>query len=229
MKSEELCKNLDVLLTDIRRCEQAHGRQPGSVQLLAVSKTKPHAMIEEALQCGQRHFGENYAQEFAEKTAALNSNQIDWHFIGPLQSNKTQLIAPYANWVHSIGRIKIARRLSAQRPKQMRPLNICLQVNIDDEPEKSGIAANQLQGLAQQVSELEHIHLRGLMCIPKPCSNFDDQRRAFARLRQMLEALNKKGFQLDTLSMGMSGDYSAAIAEGATIVRVGTAIFGTRR
>lgn len=229
MKFEELCNNLDVLLTDIRRCEQAHGRCPGSVQLLAVSKTKPHAMIEEALQCGQEHFGENYAQEFAEKTAALNSNEIDWHFIGPLQSNKTQLIAPYANWVHSIDRIKIARRLSAQRPKQMRPLNICLQVNIDDEPEKSGVAANQLQELAQQVSELEHIHLRGLMCIPKPRNNFDDQRHAFAKLRQMLGTLNKKGFQLDTLSMGMSGDYSAAIAEGATIVRVGTAIFGTRR
>lgn len=229
MKSEELCNNLDVLLTDIRRCEQAHGRCPGSVQLLAVSKTKPHAMIEEALQCGQEHFGENYAQEFSEKTAALNSNEIDWHFIGPLQSNKTQLIAPYANWVHSIDRIKIARRLSAQRPKQMRPLNICLQVNIDDEPEKSGVAANQLQELAQQVSELEHIHLRGLMCIPKPRNNFDDQRHAFAKLRQMLGTLNKKGFQLDTLSMGMSGDYSAAIAEGATIVRVGTAIFGTRR
>ena len=229
MKSEELCKNIEDLQTDIRRCEQAHGRQPGSVQLLAVSKTKPHSMIEEALQCGQTRFGENYAQEFAEKATALDAKEIDWHFIGPLQSNKTRLVAPYANWVHSIDRIKIARRLSAQRPKEMPPINICLQVNIDDETAKSGIAANQVQELARQVSELENVCLRGLMCIPKPRSNPDEQRPSFAKLRQMLESLNQEGFQLDTLSMGMSGDYPAAIAEGATIVRVGTAIFGMRR
>ncbi len=229
MKSEELCNNIELLQTNIRRCEQAHGRQPGSVQLLAVSKTKPHSMIQQALQCGQTHFGENYAQEFAEKTAALNVKAINWHFIGPLQSNKTRLIAPRADWVHSIDRIKTARRLSAQRPKQMLPLNVCLQVNIDDEAAKSGVNAKQLLELAQQVSELENIHLRGLMCIPKPRSDPNDQRSSFAKLRRMQESLNQKGFKLDTLSMGMSGDYPAAIAEGATFVRIGTAIFGTRR
>jgi len=229
MKSEELCNNIEVLRTDIRRCEQAHGRKPGSVQLLAVSKTKPHSMIEEALQCGQVHFGENYAQEFSEKTAALKTKEIEWHFIGPLQSNKTRLVAPYANWVHSIDRIKIARRLSAQRSRGMPPINVCLQVNIDNETAKSGVTEDQLLSLARQISELESIHLRGLMCIPKPRSNADDQRPSFARLRKMLESLNQKGFQLDTLSMGMSGDYPAAIAEGATFVRVGTAIFGIRR
>ena len=229
MKSEELCNNIEVLRTNIRRREQAHGRQPGSVQLLAVSKTKPHSMIEEALQCRQTHFGENYAQEFADKASTLKTKEIEWHFIGPLQSNKTRLVAPYADWVHSIDRIKIAQRLSAQRPEGMPPINICLQVNIDDETAKSGVTEEQLQALAQQVSELENIHLRGLMCIPNPRSNADDQRPSFAKLRKMLESLNQKGFQLDTLSMGMSGDYPAAIAEGATFVRIGTAIFGMRR
>jgi pyridoxal phosphate enzyme (YggS family) len=196
---------------------------------MAVSKTKPQSMIEAALSCGLNCFGENYAQEFADKAKALPADRIDWHFIGPLQSNKTRLVAPYANWVHSVDRFKIAQRLSSQRPEKMSPLNICLQVNIDNEPAKSGIPANQLPILAQQISELKNIRLRGLMCIPKPRNNTEEQRPAFARLRKSMESLNQQGFDLDTLSMGMSGDYLAAIAEGATLVRIGTAIFGARR
>jgi pyridoxal phosphate enzyme (YggS family) len=229
MTSETLCTHIKLLLAEIRRCEQAHGRKPGSVQLVAVSKTKPQSMIEEALDCGLNCFGENYAQEFSDKAKALPTDRIDWHFIGPLQSNKTRLVAPYANWVHSIDRLKIAQRLSSQRPEKMPPLNICLQVNIDNEPAKSGIPANQLPILAKHISELKNVRLRGLMCIPKPHNNTEKQRPAFARLRQSMESLNQQGFKLDTLSMGMSGDYSAAIAEGATLVRIGTAIFGARR
>ena len=228
MASEELCKNIRQIEAWIRQCEQAHGRESGSVQLLAVSKTKPVSMIEQALQCGLKSFAENYAQEFAAKAAALEAKDIDWHFIGPLQSNKTRLVAPYASWVHTIDRIKIARRLSAQRPADMPPLQVCLQVNIDAETSKSGLQSDQLAVLARQIGELDNIRLRGLMCIPKPGANPEDQRPAFARLRQLLETLNQQGFHLDTLSMGMSTDYLAAIAEGATLVRVGTAIFGAR-
>jgi pyridoxal phosphate enzyme (YggS family) len=228
MTREELSKNILQIQADIRRCEQAHGRRPGSVQLVAVSKTKPISAIELALQCGQKSFGESYAQEFAEKAVTIQSKDIDWHFIGPLQSNKTRLVAPYAHWVHSIDRIKIAQRLSAQRPANLPPLQVCLQVNIDAEESKSGVHPNQVQQLVSQLSELDNLRLRGLMCIPKPPSDANDQQAAFAKLRLLLETLNQTGLQLDTLSMGMSGDYSAAIAEGATLVRIGTAIFGTR-
>lgn len=205
------------------------GRNPQSVQLVAVSKTQPAAAIAEAYAWGQRHFGENYLQEALDKQLALASlADIQWHFIGPIQSNKTRLIAEHFNWVHSVDRLKIAQRLSEQRPVQLLDLNICIQVNIDDEATKSGISLQELPILAATIATLPRLKLRGLMAIPTITKDPNQQHSAFATLRKALEQLQAQGYKLDTLSMGMSGDMDAAIAEGATFVRVGTDIFGTR-
>lgn len=204
------------------------GRDPRETALLAVSKTFPAEAVRAAWEAGQRAFGESYVQEALDKIKALHDLPLEWHFIGPLQSNKTRPIAENFSWVHGIDRLKIAERLSATRPPNLPDLQVCLQVNISFEPSKSGITPQELPPLARAVAQLPRLKLRGLMAIPEPSDNPVDQRLAFARLRQLLEQLNTQGFQLDTLSMGMSDDLEAAIAEGATIVRVGSAIFGER-
>ncbi len=202
------------------------------VQLLAVSKTFPAEAVLEAMASGQTAFGENYLQEALDKIEAVARAQpgapVEWHFIGPIQSNKTRPIAASFHWVHTVERLKIAQRLSEQRPPELGPLNICLQVNISGEASKSGACERELPDLARQVAALPNLRLRGLMAIPERQVEPALQRAAFARLRALAEQLRAGGLQLDTLSMGMSGDMEAAIAEGATIVRVGSAIFGAR-
>jgi pyridoxal phosphate enzyme (YggS family) len=199
------------------------------VRLLAVSKTKPAADVRAAVAAGQRAFGENYVQEGVDKIAALGSAGLEWHFIGPLQSNKTRPVAEAFDWVHGIDRLKIAERLSAQRRPDLPPLNVCIQVNVSGEASKSGVAPAEVPALAQAVAALPQLRLRGLMCIPEPSDDESLVRSRFATLRRLRDALVTDGMTLDTLSMGMSHDLEAAIAEGATIVRVGTAIFGERQ
>ncbi len=206
----------------------AAGRPGAGIQLLAVSKTFPAAAVRQAYAAGQRAFGESYVQEAVGKVEALNDLPLKWHFIGPIQSNKTRPIAESFAWVHSLDRARIADRLSAGRPSSLPDLQVCLQVNISGEASKSGVAPEDLPALARYVQALPRLKLRGLMAIPEPTGDPVKQRLAFVRLRQLLEQLNAEGFQLDTLSMGMSDDLEAAIAEGATIVRVGSAIFGER-
>jgi hypothetical protein len=206
---------------------EAH-RAVADVHLLAVSKTFPAAAVREAYQGGQRAFGENYLQEALDKKALLDDLPLEWHFIGPIQSNKTRPIAEHFAWVHSVDRLKVAQRLSEQRPEDMPPLNICLQVNVSGEESKSGVALNEAAQLAQEIALLPRLKLRGLMSIPAPASEESEQRAAFAKMKGLLAQLNERGLSLDTLSMGMSHDFPAAIKEGATIVRIGTAIFGTR-
>ena len=220
-----IAKNIAKVRTRIREAAQACGRDPESVGLLAVSKTKPAAAVREAHACGQRDFGENYLQEALNKQAELSDLSLTWHFIGPIQSNKTRPIAEHFAWVHSVDRLKIAQRLSEQRPAQLPPLNICLQVNVSGEASKSGCAPEELPALALAVSQLPNLRLRGLMTIPEPTSDVAQQHAACARLRQLRDDLN---LELDVLSMGMSDDLEAAIAEGATWVRIGTALFGAR-
>ena len=212
-----------------RACVQAK-RPVQSVTLLAVSKTFGADVVREAHAAGQRAFGENYVQEALAKITALAANEprVAWHLIGPLQSNKTREVAAAFDWVHSIDRLKIAERLSAQRPAHLEPLQLCLQVNVSGETSKSGVAPNELPALARAVAALPRVHLRGLMAIPEPVDDFDAQRAPHRRLRELLEALRADGLALDTLSMGMSADLEAAIAEGATMVRVGSALFGAR-
>ena len=203
-----------------------------AVQLLAVSKTFGADAVLEAIGAGQRAFGENYLQEALDKIAAVAASApttaVEWHFIGPIQSNKTRPIATHFDWVHTVERLKIAQRLSEQRPAGMAPLNICLQVNISGEASKSGAAPAELAELAQAVAQLPNLRLRGLMAIPEPETEPARQRAAFAQVRALYEQLRAGGLALDTLSMGMSGDLAAAVAEGATIVRIGSAIFGQR-
>ncbi|MCE8005069.1 YggS family pyridoxal phosphate-dependent enzyme [Billgrantia ethanolica] len=209
----------------------AAGRTPDAARLLAVSKTKPAGMIRQAWQLGQREFGENYVQEALEKQAELaDLKSIVWHFIGPLQANKTRAVAEHFDWVHSVDREKIARRLNDQRPEALGPLEVCLQVNVSDEASKSGVAFDELESLAQAIVSLPRLRLRGLMAIPAPAATLAEQRAPLARLRQAMEALRQRFPEapLDTLSMGMSDDLEAAILEGATLVRLGTAIFGAR-
>jgi pyridoxal phosphate enzyme (YggS family) len=209
--------------------ERQFQRPPGSVQLLAVSKTRPVADLREVIAAGQTLLGESYLQEAIEKIRALAALPVQWHFIGPIQSNKTREIAARFAWVHSVDRIKVARRLSEQRPQDLPPLNVCLQVNVSGESSKSGISLAELPALAAQIAELPGLALRGLMTIPAPSTSLEQQRRGFRPLRLALEALKRgTGLPLDTLSMGMSADLEAAIAEGATLVRVGTDIFGPR-
>jgi pyridoxal phosphate enzyme (YggS family) len=204
------------------------GRDPASIHLLAVSKTWPASDVRAALEAGQRTFGENYANEVAEKAASLAGVGLEWHFIGPVQGNKTRLVAECCDWVHSIDRLKIAERLSMQRDADRLPLQVCLQVNVSGEASKSGVAPDEVAPLARAVAALPRLALRGLMCIPEPSEDPSLLRHRFALLRQLSEQLRAEGFALDTLSMGMSHDLETAIAEGATIVRVGTAIFGER-
>lgn len=207
-------------------------REPQTVLLLAVSKTFGPDTVIEAAQAGQRAFGENYLQEALEKIVAVQAMQpdllLEWHFIGPIQSNKTRPIAEHFDWVHSVDREKIAQRLSEQRPAHLPPLNVCLQVNISGEESKSGAAPEQVPELARKIAGLPRLKLRGLMAIPEPAAEAEKQRAPLRQLRQLFDALRAQGLALDTLSMGMSADLEAAIAEGATIVRIGTAIFGKR-
>jgi pyridoxal phosphate enzyme (YggS family) len=210
----------------------ASGRDPGAVALVAVSKTFPAAHVVAAAHAGQNAFGENYVQEAVEKIAQVRQAapqlRLEWHLIGPIQSNKTRSIAEHFDWVQSIDRLKIASRLSAQRPAELPALNVLLQVNISGEASKSGVAPEDLPRLAHEVAALPRLRLRGLMAIPAPTSDPVAQRQPFARMRELFERLRAAGLALDTLSMGMSDDLEAAIAEGATMVRVGTAIFGAR-
>lgn len=222
----------DQLVKVTARIDQAAlavGRNPQTVQLIAVSKTQPAPALRAAYTWGQRAFGENYLQEALDKQAQLaDLRDLEWHFIGPIQSNKTRPIAEHFAWVHSVDRLKIAQRLHAQRPAQLPPLNICVQVNIDDETTKSGISLAELPELVAAIAPLTRLRLRGLMAIPAATNDAAQQRAAFAKLRAALVQLNQQGYALDCLSMGMSGDLEAAIAEGSTHVRVGTDIFGAR-
>ncbi|MGB9149382.1 MAG: YggS family pyridoxal phosphate-dependent enzyme [Burkholderiales bacterium] len=199
-----------------------------AVTLIAVTKSQSIDLIEKSINAGQRIFGENYVQEALTKINALRNYRLEWHFIGPIQSNKTRQIAENFDWVQSVDRLKIAERLNDARPPYKARLNICLQVNVSGETSKSGVAPGQLEELARQVASLPRLHLRGLMAIPEAVDNETEQRRVFRELKNLFEQLKQKGYPLDTLSMGMSGDYKAAIAEGATHVRIGTAIFGER-
>ncbi len=221
-------QNLQAVHNTLVRAAYAAQRNPQDITLLAVSKTFSAATLREAYQAGQKLFGENYVQEALDKIAALRDLPLQWHFIGPIQSNKTRAIAENFSWVHSVDKLKIAERLSAQRPANLSPLNICLQVNVSGEPSKSGVASNEVAELAQAVARLPHLKLRGLMAIPAPAGDLATQRAPFAALRQLQALLNTQGLALDTLSMGMTHDLHAAVLEGATIVRVGTAIFGER-
>lgn len=227
-----IVQNLQAVKAAIEAAATAAGRSPSAVQLLAVSKTFPPEAVLEALAAGQRAFGENYLQEGLDKIQAVAAvapdSAIEWHFIGPIQSNKTRPIATHFAWVHTVERFKIAQRLAEQRPAGLAPLNICLQVNVSGEASKSGVAPEELAELAQQVLTLPNLRLRGLMTIPELHIDVARQRASFARLRQLAEALRDDGIAIDTLSMGMSGDMEAAVMEGATIVRIGSAVFGAR-
>ena len=225
-------QNLQAVHHSIVAATQEAGRPRDAVALLAVSKTFGPEAVLEAMRAGQRAFGENYLQEALDKIAAVAAAApeaaLEWHFIGPIQSNKTRPIAEHFQWVHAVEREKVAQRLSEQRPAGMAPLNICLQVNISGEASKSGVAPADLPALARQVAALPNLRLRGLMAIPEAAPEFERQRAAFGQLRLLYEQLRAEGLELDTLSMGMSADMRAAVLEGATIVRVGSAIFGAR-
>ena len=223
-----ILSNLQATREAIAQAAKAAHRNVTEVRLLAVSKTFPAAAVREAYQAGQTAFGENYLQEALDKMSVLRDLPLEWHFIGPIQSNKTRAIAESFAWVHGVDRLKIAERLAAQRPAHLPPLNICLQVNVSGEDSKSGVAPEEVLELAQAVASLPNLKLRGLMAIPAPAANEMEQRAPFAQMRILLDKLNLQGMTLDTLSMGMSHDYPAAIMEGATIVRIGTAIFGSR-
>ena len=222
--------NLQAIRHRIADAARACGRDPADILLLAVSKTKPDADIIAAHAAGQTAFGENYVQEGCDKAQRLEEAglALDWHFIGPLQSTKTRQVATWFDWVHSVDREKIAARLSEQRDPHRPPLNLCIQVNVSGEASKSGVAPDEVAALADAIAALPRLALRGLMAIPEPTDDVALQRRRFAHLRQLKDDLNARGHRLDTLSMGMSQDLEAAIAEGATIVRVGTALFGAR-
>jgi len=224
-----IASNLQVVRARIATAAQAAGRAPGDITLLAVSKTLSAVEVRAAYAAGQSEFGENYLQDALEKMNALTDLPLVWHFIGALQSNKTRTIAERFDWVHTVARANIAQRLAQARPAERAPLDVCLQVNLGAEPSKSGVAPEGLRPLAEAVRALPRLRLRGLMAIPEPDGDLSLQRRRFASLRLLLEQLNDGGFGLDTLSMGMSQDLEAAVMEGATIVRIGTAIFGERK
>src|SRR5450830_360538 len=223
-----IADNIGLVSQRIRAAADAVQRDANSIHLLAVSKTKPAQAVREAYAAGMCDFGENYLQEALGKQAELTDLPIAWHYIGPIQSNKTRAIAENFAWVHSVDRLKIAERLSEQRPAHLPALQVCLQVNISLEASKSGVAPNEVGALAHAIAKLPNLKLRGLMAVPAPSDDVTAQRLPFARLRKLRDQLNQQGLQLDTLSMGMSHDFAAAIAEGATIVRIGTAIFGDR-
>lgn len=221
--------NLQTVRARIDAACRAAGRDPASVRLLAVSKTFGAADVGQAVDAGQTCFGENYIQEAVAKIAALSQRRIEWHCIGPIQSNKTRLVAEHFDWVQSVDRLKIAERLSAQRPAHLPPLQVCIQVNTDGGPTKAGIAPGELDALVDAVRQLPRLHLRGLMTIPEPADDAAAAVALHARATALFDGLRARGVELDTLSMGMSGDLDAAIRAGSTMVRVGTAIFGSRQ
>ena len=220
--------NLQAVHQRIAAACTAAGRAPQAVQLLAVSKTCSADAVREAVAAGQAQFGENYIQEAVDKIVTLRGQGITWHCIGPVQSNKTRLVAEHFDWVHSIDRLKIAQRLNDQRPDSLAPLQVCIQVNTDGGPTKAGVAPDALPALAQAVAQLPRLRLRGLMTIPEPAPDFEVACVLHRRARVLLERLQAQGLALDTLSMGMSGDLEAAIHAGSTMVRIGSAIFGAR-
>jgi pyridoxal phosphate enzyme (YggS family) len=220
-----IADNIARVRAQIEAACQAAGREPSSVQLLAVSKTWGVDAVRQAHAAGQTAFGENYIQEAVDKITALRDLPLEWHCIGPIQSNKTRLVAEHFDWVHSVDRLKIAKRLSEQRPAELPPLQVCIQVNVDGGDNKSGVSPLELPALAQAVAALPRMRLRGIMTIPEPA---EQMRAVHAQAKALYEALRQQGLPLDTLSMGMSADMAAAIAEGSTLVRVGTAIFGQR-
>lgn len=226
LSHENSAQRLAAVWHRIDQAQAASGRPAGSVKLLAVSKTFPLEAVDEVAACGQNAFGENYAQEGVDKASARPD--LEWHFIGPIQSNKTRGIAEHFDWAHTIDRLKIAERLSAQRPADLPPLQVCVQVNVSGENSKSGCAADEALALCQAIAQLPNLQLRGLMAIPEATEDTAIQRQQFANLRELQTQINQQGFALDTLSMGMSDDLEAAISEGATLVRVGSAIFGQR-
>lgn len=226
--SDTVAHAIEHVRQQIHAAEAAAGRAAGSVRLLAVSKTFPASAVQQAYAAGQRAFGENYVQELQTKAAELAELDIEWHFIGPLQSNKTRIVAEAAHWVHSIERLKIAQRLSEQRPDSLPPLQVCVQVNVSGEASKSGCAPQEAKALALAVAALPRLQLRGLMCIPEPTEDAARLAGQFALLQQLQQELHAAGLALDTVSMGMSADMAQAIAAGSTMVRVGTAIFGAR-
>ncbi|MCY4154458.1 MAG: YggS family pyridoxal phosphate-dependent enzyme [Gammaproteobacteria bacterium] len=225
----DLHERLQRVRREIAKAERQFGREAGSVKLLAVSKTRGADAVLALARLGVTDFGENYVQEAQGKLRQLPEQSLGWHFIGPAQSNKTGAIATCFDWVHSLARMRIATRLDAARPADLPPLNVCIQVNIDAEVSKSGVTLDALEPLAEQICSLPRLRLRGLMALPAPAADFAVQRRAFAQLRQAQERLSDRGFALDTLSMGTTNDMRAAIAEGATLVRIGTALFGPRK
>ena len=224
----DITTRLQTVKQRIEQAEIACAREPGSVQLLAVSKTRPAEDVRQAHAAGQRAFGENYLQDALPKIVELADLKLEWHFIGAIQSNKTRDIAEHFDWVHTVARDKIAQRLNDQRPQGAVPLNICLQVNISREESKAGISPDEVLPLARTISGLPKLRLRGLMAIPAATDNVETQRAAFHALHECQQQLIAEGFELDTLSMGMSDDLEASIAEGSTMVRIGTAIFGRR-
>ena len=223
-----IASNLQAVRTAISASAASAGRNADEITLLAVSKTFPAGAIREAFAAGQRRFAESYVQEALAKMAALKDLPAEWHFIGPIQSNKTRSVAENFAWVHSVDRLKIAERLSLQRPEDLPPLQMCLQVNISYEESKSGVSPEEAGELAEAVAKLPNLTLRGLMAVPAASDDIAVQRAAFAELRGLYERINKMGLHLDTLSMGMSDDFPAAIAEGSNMVRIGSAIFGRR-
>lgn len=222
-----ISNRLQAILSSIESAKQL-AQADQTVQLLAVSKAQAAAAIREAYAAGQRQFGENYLQEALDKQAQLSDLAILWHFIGPIQSNKTQSIAQHFDWVHSVDRLKIAQRLNDARANNRRPLQVCVQINISNEASKSGILVADLQATVAAIAKLPNLQLRGLMAIPAPSQNLSVQRQQFKQVRQCYDNLLALGYQLDTLSIGMSDDYAVAIEQGATIVRIGSALFGAR-
>ncbi|MGH8413960.1 MAG: YggS family pyridoxal phosphate-dependent enzyme [Gammaproteobacteria bacterium] len=227
---ESIVRNLKAVRARMAAAAVQAGRDPAAIRLLAVSKTWPATAIEAACKTGHTDYGENYLQEALPKLEALRDRrELVWHFIGALQANKTRPVAEHFAWVHTVDRQRIAQRLDAQRPVTLPPLNVCIEVCLDHEPGKSGVEPAQVPALADYIASLPHLRLRGLMSIPPPSDDPATQRIAFRRLRELFDTLNNKlGHDFDTLSMGMSGDFEAAILEGATLIRIGTAIFGAR-
>ena len=228
VKMTEISNRLLNVNGQIAAAETKFDREAGSEKLLALSKRKPAQAVLAAYNAGQSAFGENHLQEAVEKIRALGDAEIEWHFIGPIQSNKSRPITQHFDWAHSIDRYKVAKRLNEQRETQKAPLNVCIQVNVSAETTKSGVTLDQVPVLAESIANMPNLRLRGLMAIPSPEDNFNAQRAPFKRLKEALDSLTDAGHNVDTLSMGMTNDMEAAIAEGSTMVRIGTAIFGSR-
>jgi len=224
----DLKQNYQNVVERIRKAETAAGRKPGSVQLIAVGKLHPASAIRQLALCGQKTFAENFIQEAIHKQDQLSDLGLDWHFIGSIQSNKTRLLANHFSWVHSVDRLKIIERLNRQRSDKLAPLNICLQLNLQAERTKSGLSETGAFELLEKTAQFDHINVRGFMIVPKPTSNPEQQRVIFAKVRSLLEQANDQGHSVDVLSMGMTDDLEQAITEGATHVRIGTALFGVR-